>query len=209
MKKIYKLHFIFLFLLTGCSGLFITEYKLKTPNPTEYVFDVSIDSLSKKTYQSFLKKPFSKNEFKQLHVRNSSDDFSFRFCDSTIANQLNMHPYCLLLSRMDYSIGSSYLYYKAGERMSYFACFHIHFESLGAGKTRVKVDAVNPVLREGSSFRNFWVSLFGLTHGGSFDEIPVKGSTIEEYQILQRIGEIAGVFDKMPTLILPDLSNIK
>jgi hypothetical protein len=79
-------------------------------------------------------------------------------------------------------VGKSLVYQSGGEGLDYHATFHLHLTPVAAGRTRVEVFTLNPWVPCGRVFN---------VHAGS-GYVPgiakVKPTTVEEYQILLRLG---------------------
>jgi hypothetical protein len=92
-------------------------------------------------------------------------------------------------------VGESLTYFKDGQPLIYFADFHIHLVAIPPHKTRVDIFTYNSSVVAG-------VDESWSPHGPSFIFVKVPPTTIEQYQILIRIGEALGVKD-MPPLVKP------
>jgi hypothetical protein len=91
-------------------------------------------------------------------------------------------------------IGFSKVYFRGGEPLQYISNFHLRLTPLGAKKTRVRVEARDCEVIAG-------LSPIGV-HGPANIYVSVYPTTIEEYEILLRIGKELAVND-MPLLRLP------
>jgi hypothetical protein len=95
----------------------------------------------------------------------------------------------------DSPIGESQIYFKDGQKLIYFANFHIHLTAVAPQKTRVEIFTYGSQVIAGLD--KSWSP-----HGSSFIFVDVEPTTIEQYQILVGIGEQLGTKD-MPQLITP------
>jgi hypothetical protein len=92
-------------------------------------------------------------------------------------------------------VGVSQTYFKAGQPLIYFADFHIHLTAASPQKTRVEVTAYESCVVAGLD-KNW------SPHGPSLISVAVEPTTIEEYQILLKVGEQLGT-KNMPPLVTP------
>ena len=131
--------------------------------------------------------------------------FSFTPVDSanplarTLANRIFSEPEnqddIYLFSHVPL-VGKSLVYQRDGEGLDYHANFHLHLTTVDAQRTRVEVVVIDPWIPCGRVFN---------VHAGSgyVDSIAkVKPTTIEEYQILLRLGATLKEAD-MPSLRVP------
>ena len=93
-------------------------------------------------------------------------------------------------------VDESPVYFKDGQPLIYFADFHIHISAISAAQTRVEIFTHDPLLNTGMS------GGFSPARGSTFLYVAVDPTTIEEYQILLRIGKQMGLTN-MPPLVLP------
>jgi hypothetical protein len=89
----------------------------------------------------------------------------------------------------------SQVYFKDGQPLFYQADFHLHLTALGPRKTRVEIFTYDPCVGTGVDER--WSP-----HGPRLVRVVVEPSTLEEYQILLRIGEQLQTTN-MPPLVTP------
>jgi len=92
-------------------------------------------------------------------------------------------------------VGESQTYFKDGHPLIYFADFHIHLTATSPQKTRVEVTAYGSSVVTGLD--KSWSP-----HGPSLIFVTVEPSTIEEYQILLKVGEQLGTKNMSP-LVTP------
>ena len=81
----------------------------------------------------------------------------------------------------------------------YWVDFHIHLQSIDNNHTVIEVIAIEPRIKIGQSF---FPTLPHLAR--PFTHTQVETSTIEEYEILLKIGELLGVKEKMPKCNYPE-----
>lgn len=88
----------------------------------------------------------------------------------------------------------------------YKAIFHLVIDSIDNTHTRVKIETISPVIFVGKQLQMgghtlppdfYWESV----------AVPVEPSTLEEYEILLKIGELTGIKNEMPPLVLPEMKN--
>lgn len=191
--KLLKLFYIFILLVIICISCIgyktkVIKFLLKKPNLIEYSFALPKDSL----YSIILSK-FRLNNILILnytHLDIVLDTISTLFADTNNKKDLCLMPVGFL--------GKSKVYFKNnGDSLDYTAWFYIHLEEIGKQKTKVKILTFDSEVITGQS-------LIPLPphFGHPYKKSSVEPSTIEEYQILLKIGDIVGE-QKMPTLILP------
>jgi hypothetical protein len=174
-------------------------------NPTNYVFNASIVDV-----QAAIKKSLGEEWGRELRRANSN---SF---DEPLYGALRMQGASLLwkgdgdtLSRGVLTqfgnekdaylygggscVGLSKTYFKDGKPLVYFADFHIHLEGLGS-QTRVTIFTINPSVVVGTEPH--------VAHGPAYVFGSVPPSSIEEFQILSRIGNQLHMTN-MPIVIAP------
>lgn len=89
----------------------------------------------------------------------------------------------------------SQVYFKDGQPLIYYADFHIHLTPFDSRTTRVEIFTYDPNVGIGLDTR--WAP-----HGPRLIGVAVAASTVEEYEILLRIGAALGVTN-MPALVTP------
>jgi hypothetical protein len=89
----------------------------------------------------------------------------------------------------------SQVYFKDGQPLFYMADFHLHLAALSPGETRVEIFTYDPAVGTGVDER--WSA-----HGPRLITVIVEPTTVEEYQILLRIGEQLAT-KNMPLLATP------
>ncbi len=99
----------------------------------------------------------------------------------------------------DAPFGESLVYFKDGQPLIYYADFHIHLTAVGSQKIRVEIFTYDSSVVAGAD--TSWSP-----HGPAFIGVKVHPTTIEQYQILLRIGEQLGTKD-MPQLVLPETNS--
>jgi len=93
-------------------------------------------------------------------------------------------------------IGYSEIYFKDGQPLIYFADFHIHLSAVKSQKVRIDI------FTYGSSVNTGMHAAWSPAHGTKYVYVQIPPTTVEEYQILLRIGEQLGVKD-MPPIVKP------
>jgi len=99
----------------------------------------------------------------------------------------------------DSPVGESQVYFRNGLPLIYYADFHIHLTSVAAQKTRVEILTYDSSVVTRAD-EGWW------RHGPAFISVNVDPTTVEEYQILLRIGAQLGTKD-MPELVVPGPSS--
>ena len=98
----------------------------------------------------------------------------------------------LLLRYGHMPMGLSSVYSVGGRPVPYLADFQLRIEALGAGRTRVEVETIDPQVIAGRT----------LLPGRHFTRpniyVPVEATSVEEYRLLLRLGELLGEPDMPP-----------
>ena len=89
----------------------------------------------------------------------------------------------------------SHVYFKGGEPVEYGAFFHLHIDSVDSRHTRISVITINPII-------TYDYGVPTPPHDTRPLGCVVPPSTIEEYEILHRIGELVGE-KNMPAIKYP------
>lgn len=206
--------------LVSCSSTFkyIKTHTIKYP--TEYQFSVPIDTLRKlfikefSTIDSsilsnkFSRKTFSNVDFaKMYYLHPDVYDENDTICDNSFQRifipMRYVYDEAVLHLRVWHPIGLSYNYRFIEEDSIYSplykATFLVLFSSVNQYTTLARVKAICPRIAIGYRYTyNF--------HNDETKEViweDAEPSTIEEYQILLRIGKALGVQDSMPKLMVP------
>ncbi len=175
--------FILFLFLFGCNNYY--EQKLNNKNPTEYIFDKNSFQIKKA-----IKTCLGKYQINGLALYLKEDN---RF---EILNIIENENDAYLRTFIDYM--DSKVYFKKNNPLKYTADFHIHLDSLAPNKTRVTVITINPRIITGIKpgiGDNFTF--------GSSNFKSVQPSTIEEYEIILKIGKELGQ-QGMPPCNYPD-----
>ncbi|HLN74510.1 MAG TPA: hypothetical protein VK205_14555 [Prolixibacteraceae bacterium] len=176
--------------------------RLDEKNPTSYIFHTSYDQL-----KEIIRGDFSKGLSKDISDRRSvleigsrqwnvNDEISLYllYLGDTVfekpENKLDLY----LTPSGDRTVSYSKVYKKFWKSLEYFAEFQLHFEPINENETKITVITHAPeVLYSGSP----------VFSGHAYVNFKkVEPTTIEEYEILLRIGKLIGEKD-MPPLKLP------
>ena len=148
--------------ISGCYS----QKKLINSNPTNYVFEASVEQV-----RYAIKKANETYQTSGLLYFNDKDyHYSYIFNDSKNANDAILNPVMDIKSK---------IYFRFGKPLPYSADFHIHLDSITENRTKVEIFTLNPT-----------IVTFGIGYGhfGYTWEKKVPPSTIEEYEILLAIG---------------------
>jgi hypothetical protein len=189
--SISKKAFIFLVICLGTSLVScqdqINKIELISKNPVEYVFNTTEDSLF--------------NLIKQLRINEmmlydaTHGDMVLDVVSELFIQPNNKSDFCLMPL---YYICKSKIYQrKNGDSLEYRAWFYLHLEKIEEKKTKVSIRTLEPEVIIG---RELFPSLPHLVRKDK--TLPVEPSTIEEYEILLKIGNLLGERD-MPPIRLP------
>jgi len=103
-------------------------------------------------------------------------------------------------------LSRNYLFTKNNVSPYYRAIFHLVIDSIDNNHTRVKIETISPVIFVGKQLQMGGHTIFPEFYWHSV-AVPVEPSTLEEYEILMKIGELTGIKKEMPPLILPEMKN--
>jgi|WetSurMetagenome_2_1015567.scaffolds.fasta_scaffold503873_1 hypothetical protein len=185
------LSFAIILLFTKCyynpSGGSIEYFKkeLKVKNPTVYIFDKSLDEIKEAIEKKFI----YTNPGAQLSTKNNYTVYEDLFKDSS-----NIEDY--ILERIT---TNSKIYFTKADTIPliYNADFHIRLVKIDRARTLIQVITYGSYIVIGEKS----IGLIGEI--GTEIVQSVAPTSIEEYEILLKIGEALGVKDKMPKLLLP------
>ena len=182
-----------IFILICFEALFVSckekinKIELISKNPVEYVFNTSMDNL----YNMIGKLKINKM---MLVDATDAGMVSVAMSELHYKPKNNLDFYLLPLNY----ICKSKIYQRInGDSLEYMASFYLHLETISEKKTKVSIRTIEPKVKIGKAlFRS-------LPHfARESRNLPVEPSTIEEYEILLKIGNLAGEMD-MPPLHLP------
>ena len=198
-----------------------TEKKLRRllprPNPTNYLFEASIGDVKKAIQRAYDNWRYpTGRRYADKVWQGRGDAVSARV--HTRAIQLIGHELLqwrdqngasdsgilskrgnendALLSGQEAPYCESQIYYQEGVPLIYYADFHIHLIVLGERRTSVEIATLVPRIAVGVD------TSFSPVAGAGLILDPVSPTTIEEYDILLRIGKELGI-GNMPTLAVP------
>lgn len=187
-KTIIIVFIYFVSTLASCQNKVI-KVEQKKKNPIEYIFSCSKDSLHNVIS-------------KQLKISNMMlwDSQHGIMVLEEVSNMFsqkgNSSDFCLMPI---YFISKSKIYFtKDGDLLDYEAWFYLHLESIEKTLTKVKITTIEPKVIVGREL------LPTPPHfGRNYKKIDVQPSTIEEYEILLKIGELVGE-KGMPSVNIPE-----
>ena len=155
------------------------------PNPTAYVFHTGVGETKEAIRRTFPKgfkfvadrTPIMTGDFMPI---DASHEMARSFGRAIFAKPENEDD--IYLFSFVPLVGKSQVYQSGGEGLDYYATFHLHLTAVDAGRTKVEVFTISPHIPCGRVF-NFHAGS-GYVNGTAY----VKPTTIEEYQILLKIG---------------------
>jgi hypothetical protein len=194
---------IFIMLIcNSCIGF--RSISLKDKNPTSYIFHVPINKL-----RDTIKSDFIIDRAKDINDLMNVQDISVKTWNILTSNDYNISKKAkdifekednkldlYLYSSTNPIISYSRMYKRFWKKLEYRAEFQLHFILLNDNETKIEIITHNP--------RVLYWSLRIFNWGHSFVNYrSVEPTTIEEYEILLRIGNLIGEKD-MPPLKLPN-----
>lgn len=191
----------------SCSS---TSQIIKTTpnNPTGYTFEFNIQQVGDVIRKEFLNKPGYRYMLLDFPEKESIYYDRVKDLFSTKGNSNDFY-----LHNFGDRIGESKIYFssktfksseptrdkvKKGDPLDYYAEFHLHLTLIDSTHTKVAIFTINPMVVTGEKL------LPSFPHFGANPKYKsVPPSTIEEYEILLKIGKGLGVEDTMPKLMMP------
>jgi hypothetical protein len=194
----------------------LQERLLPHPNLTSYEFDATItdvkDAIQKACGDQWRQEQFEKNRGRvwkgggdadskkllSMALQQGGESLLWKGDGDALARDLLTkagNENDAYLVGMEVPCGESQVYFKDGQPLIYFADFHIHLTAVGLQKIRVEIFTYGSRVVAG-------VDESWSPHGPSFIFVEVDPTTIEQYQILLRIGEQLGT-KNMPPLVTP------
>ncbi|HAM98707.1 MAG TPA: hypothetical protein DCQ26_08840 [Marinilabiliales bacterium] len=189
----------FVLFCTSCIGF--RKITLKEKNPTFYVFHVPLEVLRSKIIKDFeTDRTNSISDLQSIQEISKVNWFvatvNSKYSEDIFKKPENVHDLYLVLNK---PVSLSKVYYKFWKPLEYSATFQLHLTSIDANRTKIEVITYN-----GSVF--YWGIPFPGGDHAFVKEKDVQPTTIEEYEILLRIGNLIGEKD-MPSLKLPKNSK--
>ena len=201
--------FGFLLSAPGCGSaqVALQERPLSERNPTNYEFNASV-----KDVQAAIKRDFSYQWLEELRLKNKNPaptgplytalqmqgaSLLWRGEGDSLSKKLLRQPgneEDAYLYGGGSCVGLSQVYFKDGQPLVYFADFHIHLAVVSSARTRVTVLTYGPSVVAGLERR--------VAHGPAYVFVEVPPTSVEEYQILLRIGHELAIRN-MPQIKLP------
>lgn len=174
--------------LLGCdSKIEYVELKMSQKNPMSYAFDKPLVEV---------RAAIKSIRFPGRSVESSED--SIIIWGKIVTRPENKNDFFIFnMLPNDTSI-----VFRSKERpIPYFYSLHLHITSIDSQTTLVEVRTVDPSISIGVRFPH---NILPSSVPGAALTKPVQPSTIEEYKVLLKIGEVLGVREKMPPLRLPE-----
>jgi hypothetical protein len=203
IKRIFIKFILLLFItfvFTSCyffpsNSVDYFKKELPRKNPTVYIFNRTLQQV--KTAIEKVQYSFDLNVDLLKRGDEYLPDEQFIY-DGVFEDSSNYDDY--ILTHQARAICKSDLYVSEEDSvgMDYIASFHLHLTKIDSNRTMVQVITYNPAIING----NHNIALIGMNPGAILE--PVEPTSIEEYQILLRIGKKLGVKLKMPKLLLPE-----
>jgi len=170
----------------------ILKVILEEKNPVEYIYNSPIDSLHR-----IISRQVEINNMMVWDSKHGS--VVTEEATKLFSQKENSSDFCL--QTVQY-LGKSKIYLsKDGNSLDFRAWFYLHLESIDGMHTKVRITTIEPEVIVGREL------LPGPPHFVRRDKkVTVEPSTIEEYEILLKIGKLVQEKD-MPLLILPSDKN--
>lgn len=165
----------------------VLKLELPKKNPTEYVYNYSIESLHKIiVLHNFNKLMLIDTEEKNLAPTIVEDLFSE-----------SKNKFDIFLWSIGVYCKSKIYFNKKGLFYDYIVSFYLHLEKIDENCTKISIKTIEPEIIIG---KEFFPSPPHFVRKSK--KIDVEPSSIEEYEILLEIGDLLKIKD-MPQIILP------
>ena len=194
MKNIYLyISIVFVFCLLCCSASKYVQIDPKEKNPTEYVYPFSKDVIEKGIVKAF------DTEDGYRYCQNQTVYFGKepdRSRDALLSNSKFNTKDTLFFYLFNITCPSKVYFQKNGYSYTYTALFQFHIDSIDTNLTKVRIEVISPEVPSGLRWHK-------LPHGvRTWKYKKVPPTTVEEYEILQILGNTLGVKD-MPEIKIP------
>lgn len=189
-KKVKVSAWLVLIFLSGCSKV-PDKKEMSILNPTAFVFQEPLDHV-----REAIKQGFESFQYRDMILSYKGSKFEPLDTLSIFDQNGNENDFYLRPSS-SFSIGKSKLYEIDGAQLDYVATFHIHLTSVDNNQTQVNVYTIDPRVVIG---KKFFPS--GPHFVRQLEYLKVEPSSIEEYEILIRIGVYLGERN-MPPIYYP------
>ena len=181
----------------GCGQRPVTlqQRLLSQQNPTNYEVDATVKDVKgamKKAFDKWFEEQAKNN---RKRVWKGGGDADAKRLLTKPENENDAYFYAT-----DSPVGESSVYFKDGQPLIYFANFHIHLSVVEPRKSRVGIVTYDSAVNTGAH------AGWSPAHGRRFLYVPVDPTTVEEYQILLRIGDELGA-KGMPPLVTPETDS--
>jgi hypothetical protein len=189
----------------------LEERVLHERNPTNYQFNASVDEVKAAVKEAFgykwanemnlkSKTPVLKGPLYSA-LQTQGGHLFWKGEGDALSNNLLIKPgneNDAYLAGNGWCVGLSQVYFREGMRLVYFADFHIHIAAISPSKTQVTIFTYGSSVVTGMENH--------VAHGPAYVFGKVPPTSIEEYQVLLRIGRELGDLN-MPTLSMPDADS--
>lgn len=201
-KIIVVFTFLIIILFNSCIGF--RSKSIEEKNPTSYIFHMPLTVLKER-----IVKDFTTDRSKDINDLRGIQEISRKqWIIKDIYNFNNIEKYKRIFEKPENKIdlylsptgnpavSYSKVYKKFWKSLEYNAEFQLHFTPINENETKIEVITHNPEVLY------FGFDIFNTGHS-YVNYKKVKPTTIEEYEILLRIGNLVGEKD-MPPLKLPE-----
>ena len=175
MKKYIVLTVIIILILFSSRYIVITKH-LEKRYPMSYVYHASIEKVRQNVFDIF-----SDYKFHNLEFDIGYDSLECEMIK--ITENENRNQFFINWFGWDSSGEYSEIYYNIWGKLKLIPCYHIFLDSLSINKTKITIESY-PKVEAGTDF-----SLNHMLPYVTSRKVTVKPSTIEEYEIIRKIGE--------------------
>ncbi len=189
MKRYLVLIFLIIVLIFSTRYLVFTKH-IEKPYPMYYIYNAPIDEV-----RNNVSSMFSNGKFYGLDNEIGYNPIERE--TSKITDNENRNHFFINWFGWNSSGEDSKIYYNWWGKLKLIPSYHIILDSLSNSQTKITIESF-PKVKAGTDF-----SLNHMLPYITSRKVNVKPSTIEEYEILLRIGKLVGEKD-MPSLKLPE-----
>ena len=180
--------------LAACGTPQVEQRTLPRLNPTSYDFAVSVDDLHQ-AIEALYEQQFRERPLNAFSIAKAGDELLTDEQRERLTGPGGADDRYLWYMHSPMSL--SLVYFVGGKPAPYIADFYLGIEALDGQFTRVTVEALEPQVIAGKTL----LPRHELSRANIF--LPVSPTTVEEYQLLLRIGQIMGQ-SGMPELQVPN-----
>ncbi|MGE5436226.1 MAG: hypothetical protein ACM3O3_03280 [Syntrophothermus sp.] len=210
LKPKYFKYFILIFISVGCQfeeepRPKVIKLELSQKNPVSFVFDFPKERIKEVLKSGIFSQYDSHNQFlTSFYKINEKNPFlpdSLKFLEHEEYFEIGFNRNHFPMSRLYVS--------EELEPLPNHSAYLIRMLPVSKNKTEVNITTLcNEVMLHTESMKSKELAFLSCNSHRLPTMVIIEPSTIEEYEILQLIGQSLGIKDKMPRINYPDYSNL-